>query len=222
MDDETTPGQADLVCPVCLGAAVPFLTIAARHYHRCPTCQARFLDPAHFIAPAEERAQYLTHENAIDDAGYRRFLSKLAAPLLARLAPGAHGLDYGCGPGPALAAMLSEAGHEVALYDPFFAPDPAPLAQVYDFITCTEVAEHFHHPAAEFARLRGLVRPGGWLAAMTSFQTDDARFAGWQYRADPTHVVFYRDATFRYLAQTWGWRCEIPVKDVALLQRPLG
>ena len=104
----------------------------------------------------------------------------------------------------------------------FFAPDPAPLAQVYDFITCTEVAEHFHHPAAEFARLRGLVRPGGWLAAMTSFQTDDARFAGWQYRADPTHVVFYRDATFRYLAQTWGWRCEIPVKDVALLQRPLG
>ena len=64
----------------------------------------------------------------MNDAGYRRFLSKLADPLMARLAPGARGLDYGCGPGPALAAMLREAGHEVALYDPFFAPDPAPLS----------------------------------------------------------------------------------------------
>jgi taurine dioxygenase len=58
-------------------------------------------------------------------------------------------------PGPALAAMLREAGHEVALYDPFFAPDPAPLAAIYDFVTCTETAEHFHDPRAEFARLRG-------------------------------------------------------------------
>lgn len=197
------------------------MTVAARHYHKCPTCLARFLDPAQFPSAEQERAQYLTHENAVEDPGYRRFLSKLAGPLLARLAPAAQGLDYGCGPGPALAAMLSEAGHHVALYDPFFAPDPAPLAQVYDFVTCTEAAEHFHRPAAEFARLRGLVRPGGWLAVMTCFQTDDARFAGWQYRADPTHIVFYRAETFRHLAQGWGWQCEIPVKNVALLQRPL-
>lgn len=221
MDDDTTSGQADLVCPVCLGPAEPFLTVAARRYHRCPTCQARFLDAAHFPSAEQERAQYLTHENAVDDPGYRRFLSKLAGPLLARLARTAEGLDYGCGPGPALVAMLQEAGHAVALYDPYFVPDRAALARTYDFVTCTEVAEHFHHPAAEFARLRGLVRPGGWLAVMTCFQTDDARFAGWQYRADPTHVVFYREQTFHYLAQVWGWRCEIPVKDVALLQRPL-
>ena len=65
-------------------------------------------------------------------------------------------------PVPALAAMLTEAGHRMALYDPFFAPDPAPLA-VYDFVTCTEAAEHFHHPAAEFARLRAWCGPAaGW------------------------------------------------------------
>ncbi|SUZ32412.1 Ubiquinone biosynthesis O-methyltransferase [Roseibaca ekhonensis] len=220
--DKATPGRADLACPVCLGPAVEFMTLAARRYRRCPTCQARFLDPAHFLTAAEEHAYYLTHENTVDDPGYRRFLSKLADPLLARLPAQAQGLDYGCGPGPALAAMLQEAGHRVALYDPFFAPDPAPLSQTYDFVTCTEVAEHFHQPVTEFARLRALVRPGGWLAVMTCFQTEDARFERWQYRADPTHVVFYRDATFRHLAQDWGWRCEIPCKDVALLQRPSG
>ena len=34
-------------------------------------------------------------------------------PLLARLGPASHGLDYGCGPGPALATMLREEGHGV-------------------------------------------------------------------------------------------------------------
>ena len=181
----------------------------------------RFLDPAQHPTPEVERAHYAHHRNDPDDPRYRQFLSKLAGPLLARLAPGACGLDYGCGPGPALAAMLTEAGHHMALYDPAFAPDPAPLAASYDFVTCTEVAEHFHHPAQEFARLRAMVRPGGWLAIMTCFQTDDARFATWHYRKDPTHVVFYRAASFRNLAQVWGWTCTVPEKDVVLMQRPL-
>ena len=130
------------------------------------------------------------------------------------------GLDYGCGPRPALAAMLEEAGHAVALYDPFFQPEPAPLGQRYDFVTCTEAAEHFHRPAATFEQIMGLVRPGGWLALMTCFQTDDARFANWHYRRDPTHVVFYRETTLRHLAAAHGWSCTVPAKDVALMQAP--
>ncbi|TCM87112.1 class I SAM-dependent methyltransferase [Rhodovulum steppense] len=207
-------------CPVCAAAGAPFLSIEGRDYFRCPACDVRYLHPAQRPGREAEQAHYLCHENHPDDPGYRRFLSRLADPLIARLAPGASGLDYGCGPGPALAAMLCEAGHRVALYDPFFAPDPAPLAATYDFVTCTEVAEHFHRPAQEFDRLRALVRPGGWLALMTCFQTEDARFAAWHYRKDPTHVVFYREETFRRLAATWGWACEVPVKDVALLRRP--
>lgn len=218
----TPETRATCACPVCGAGADRFAALEARDYFRCPDCAARFLDPAHHPAPDAERAHYLHHENEVDDPRYRRFLSKLADPLIAQLRPGARGLDYGCGPGPALAAMLREAGHDVAFFDPFFAPDPAPLEHTYDFVTCTEVAEHFHRPAAEFARLRALVRPGGWLAVMTCFQTDDARFAGWQYRKDPTHVVFYREATFRFLADEWGWTCDVPVKDVVLMQRPEG
>lgn len=208
-------------CPVCAALSEPFLSVDARDYFRCGRCQARFLHPAQRPAHDAELAQYRLHENSVDDPGYRHFLSKLAGPLIERLAPASIGLDYGCGPGPALAAMLEEAGHEVALYDPFFVPGPSVLDTQYDFITCTEVAEHFHHPAGEFEHLRQRVRPGGWLAIMTCFQTEDDRFADWHYRKDPTHVVFYRESTFHYLAGEWGWTCQVPAKDVVLMQRPM-
>lgn len=214
-----SPGQG--YCPVCRAEAVErFLSVEARDYWRCRTCAARFLDPAHRPDRRAEHDHYLCHENDPDDAGYRRFLSRLAGPLLERLGPGLCGLDYGCGPGPALAAMLRDAGHDMTVYDPFFRPDPAPLGRSYDFITCSEVIEHFHDPAREFDRLDALLRPGGWLAVMTCFQDDDARFAGWHYRRDPTHVVFYREATLRHIAAQRGWRCEIPAKDVALMRKP--
>ena len=116
--------------------------------------------------------------------------------------------------------MLREAGHPMRVWDPFFAPDPDALARRYDFVTCTEVVEHFHAPAAEFARLDGLLRPGGWLGITTCLQTEDARFAAWHYRRDPTHVVFYRAATFRAIAARFGWRCELPAKDVVLMHKP--
>lgn len=209
-------------CPVCRAPApLPLLSVGGRDYWRCETCQARFLDRRQLPTRDAEYAQYLLHRNQSGDPGYRRFLTKLAAPLLARLPAGSHGLDYGCGPEPVLAAMLRDAGHEVDLYDPFFHPDP-PTGRRYDFVTCTETAEHFHRPAEEFERLSALIRPGGWLALMTCFQTDDARFENWHYRRDPTHVVFYRAATLQRIAVERGWRCTIPVKDVALMQASPG
>ncbi|MEC7376339.1 MAG: methyltransferase domain-containing protein, partial [Pseudomonadota bacterium] len=65
-----------------------------------------------------------------------------------------------------------------------------------------------------------MLKPDGWLAVMTCFQTDDDRFDTWHYRRDPTHVVFYRAATFEWLAAAYGWALEIPVKDVALFRKP--
>jgi hypothetical protein len=65
-----------------------------------------------------------------------------------------------------------------------------------------------------------LLRPGGWLALTTCFQTDDSRFAQWHYRRDPTHVVFYREATLAHLARHHGWRMEVPTRNVALMHKP--
>lgn len=195
------------------------MRVAPYDYWRCPGCLATFVDRSQLPDRSVELAEYSLHRNDVHDLGYRRFLGRLALPLLERLSPGSSGLDYGCGPGPALAAMLMEAGHRVAVFDPVFFDHRHLLGDIYDFVTCSEVAEHFHDPYAEFARLDGLLRPGGWLGVMTAFQTDDASFAGWHYRRDRTHVVFYREATFRVIAARLGWRCEFPAPNVALLQK---
>ncbi len=211
-----------LNCSVCSAPEThPFININGREYRRCTHCMATILNPAQWLSPEMEYAQYIEHENSPTDGGYRKFLSKLTTPLLKKLAPGQTGLDYGCGPGPVLAQMLSETGHNVSLFDPFFSPDQNVLDKNYDFIACTETIEHFHRPAEEFTRLDQMLRPGGWLAIMTCFQTDDSRFSSWHYRRDPTHVVFYRETTLRHIAKIYGWFCEIPVKDVALMQKPL-
>jgi 2-polyprenyl-3-methyl-5-hydroxy-6-metoxy-1,4-benzoquinol methylase len=208
-------------CPVCRAAALrPFRVVDDKAYDRCDACHATVLDPVQRLDAAAELAYYRRHENDPADLRYRRFLSRLADPLRARLAPASSILDYGCGPGPALAAMLGEAGHRVRLFDPFFAPDPDALQVRYDAVTCTEVAEHFHDPAGEFDRLDGLLQPGGLLALMTCFQTDDARFATWHYRRDPTHVVFYKESTLRHIAALRDWMIDVPVKDVAIFQKP--
>lgn len=207
-------------CPLCLHRKTShFACVDERTYWRCHTCEATFLDRTLLPDITVEQDQYRLHCNEVNDVGYRAFLSRVAEPLLARLAPGLSGLDYGCGPGPALAAMLVEAGQRMAVFDPLFFNEPALLNETYDFITCTEVVEHFHHPAEEFARLDRLLKPGGWLAVMTNFQTDDSAFAQWHYRRDPTHVVFYREATFRWLSGHYGWMCEIPRANVALMKK---
>ncbi|MEL7049430.1 MAG: class I SAM-dependent methyltransferase, partial [Pseudomonadota bacterium] len=182
-------------CPVCREhASRLILTVSQprKDYWACRICEARFLDPAHRVSLDIEHAHYRHHKNDPYDPKYRAFLSKLFEPLVARLAPGACGLDFGCGPGPALAVMLQEVGFRVSMHDPLFSPNPAVFEQTFDFITSTEVVEHLHDPYEVFSTFDKILRPGGLVAIMTSFQTDDARFEAWYYRQDPTHIVFYR------------------------------
>ncbi len=220
MPSTRSSNQTPPPCPICQAQPTkPLLTVDVKDYWRCPTCKARFLDPRFLPTRSQERDHYHLHENDPDDPAYRAFLSKLVDPLLEKLSPNQKVLDYGAGPGPALAAMLTEAGHNVTIYDPVFAPDKTALANTYDVVTCTETAEHFHDPADEFAKLNRLLRRGGLLGVMTCFQTDDEKFENWHYRKDPTHVVFYRQETFQYIADQFGWRLNIPAKDVALMRK---
>ena len=208
-------------CPVCAEwECRQFAEIDARVYWRCDACFATFLDPSLLPSPEVELREYQLHQNDPGDPGYRRFVGKVVTPLLERLEPNSSGLDFGCGPGSALAAMMREAGHAVELYDPFFCNHIEALQRAYDFVACTEVIEHFHHPATEFAKLNALLKPAGWLAVMTCFQRDDARFERWHYRRDPTHVVFYKEETLRVLARRFDWTCEFPSPNVALMRKP--
>ena len=210
-----------LPCPLCDSCDTRFFhRDERRDYLRCDQCALVFVPPNYFLSPEAEKAEYDLHENALDDLGYRRFLSRLAEPLLQRLGESAVGLDFGCGPGPALAAILEEAGHSVSLYDPFYRPDPKPLESRYDFVCATEVVEHLHYPGAELKRLWSLLHPGGYLGVMTKLVLDAGAFARWHYKNDPTHVCFFSRDTWAWWADRYGAELSIVGADVILLRQP--
>lgn len=214
-------GERSLVCPLCgTGRAAVFARIGEDRYHRCDRCALVFLDPSGRLDADCERDRYETHENDPDDPGYRAFLDRLAVPLVERLDSGARGLDYGSGPGPTLSVMLGERGFPTVVYDPYFAPDTGALDATYDFVTCTETAEHFFAPGREFERFDALLRPGGWLGLMTGLLTEDIDFETWWYVRDPTHVAFYAPETLRWIAGRFAWDLETPSDNVALFRKP--
>ena len=171
------------------------------------------------MSPAAEKAEYDLHQNSPTDPGYRRFLSRLAAPLCERLPSGCHGLDFGCGPGPTLSIMLTEAGHQVSLYDLYYQPDTGVWDARYDFITATEVVEHLRAPGPELARLWSSLLAGGTLGVMTKLVLDRESFAAWHYKSDPTHICFFSRPTWRWWAKQQGAQLEFVGNDVILLRR---
>ncbi|CAN5640124.1 class I SAM-dependent methyltransferase [soil metagenome] len=208
-------------CPLCAARSKAAVAqVQDRIYLGCGVCGLVFLSPDQRLDAGAERARYQTHENDPGDPGYRAFLNQVAGPLAERLATGATGLDFGSGPGPTLSIMLEEQGFSTRIHDPFFAPDPEALTgeDCYDFITCTETAEHFFEPGFEFERLARLLRPDGWLAVMTEPVPAASPFESWYYARDPTHVVFYREETLAWLANRHDWKAHRVSPRVTLFQ----
>lgn len=210
-------------CPLCGGSRTsPFHRDTRREYHRCGVCGLVFVPARYFLSAEDEKRYYDRHQNHPADAGYRRFLGRLFEPLTQRLDAGARGLDFGSGPGPTLSRMLTEAGYPTAIYDPFYAPSTAVWHDRYDFVTASEVVEHLHRPMDELTRVWHVLRPGGWLGMMTKRVRDAAAFATWHYKNDPTHVSYFAESTFAWLATHWSAEVQIVGPDVVLLRKPGG
>ena len=204
-------------CPLCTASAVGvFHEDAHTTYLRCDVCALVYLHPDLRLTPLREVLRYQQHRNESGDEQYVKFLRRLADPLRNKLAPGARGLDFGCGPKPVLAGFLSDAGFQTASYDPLFYPDSAVLAATYDFVACSEVLEHVHNPHTVLQQFARLLRNGGILGVMTRFHGIEAPFATWWYRRDPTHVCFYSEATMRWIADSRAWTVEFPAPHVTL------
>lgn len=207
-------------CPLCSSVKTSFyFEDQNRSYLQCTRCHLVFVPKEQRLDGASEKAHYDHHENDTDDIGYRTFLSRLATPLIGRLPAKSYGLDFGCGAGPALAHMLREAGHCVALYDIYYQPDMAVLDKPYDFITATEVIEHLYQPAKIWAQWLEMLKAGGCLAIMTKLVINHEAFANWHYKFDPTHVCFFSQATFIYLAERDQLELEFIGNDVILLRK---
>lgn len=194
--------------------------LSGREFWRCLHCELIQVPAEQRLSASEEKAIYDLHENDPDDLGYQQFLMRCMTPLQERLLPGAHGLDFGCGPGPALSAMLSAAGFPCTTYDIYYAHYPERLQAQYDFITCTEVIEHLAEPAKVIEQLVQCLRPGGLLALMTKRWQSLEQFKGWSYRNDPTHISFFHKDSCRWLAEHWQLAIEYDYQDVVLLRKP--
>ena len=212
--------MANHSCPLCGSSdTAHYHTDKRRDYWQCAQCELVFVPPQFWLTPEQEKAEYDLHENNPEDGGYRRFLSRFADPLCERLKPNSQGLDFGCGPGPLLAKMLEERGHSVTLYDKFYADNLEVLEQQYDFICSTEVFEHLHQPRQVIEQLVSLLKPNGVLGVMTKRVIDKEKFASWHYKNDLTHIVFFADSTFDWLAREFGLGVEFVEKDVVFLTK---
>jgi len=219
----TTRDALSAECPLCAARGVEFFhRDARRDYLCCGVCRLVFVPSRYFLSAAEEKACYDRHQNHPEDEDYRRFLGRLFTPLVARLPPGARGLDFGSGPGPTLSLMLAEAGFPTSIYDPFYAPDESVWTRAYDFITASEVVEHLHRPMNDLKRLWHVLKSGGRLGIMTKRVLDEDAFSRWHYKNDPAHVVFFAEETFAWLAAHWSAKLEMAGPDVVLLQKPQG
>lgn len=210
-------------CPLCRKTDPRFYhRDRSREYLRCERCKLVYVPAAWHLPAAEEKALYDQHRNSPDDQDYRKFLSRLTKPLLERLGRNGvfgPGLDFGCGPGPALAEMLNESGCDVVSYDPFYLNELQVLDKKYQFITATEVVEHFRQPEKEFRLLFSMLESGGWLGIMTKMVIDQQAFSRWHYIRDLSHISFFCRETFFYLGECFGARPYFEANDVILMQK---
>ena len=207
-------------CPLCADKNTShYFQDTIRDYWQCANCKLVFVDDSQHVNETDEKLRYDQHKNSINDEGYCAFLGHLLEPLSERLPDSAEGLDFGCGPGPTLNVMMAEAGWSMDIYDPFYYDNKIIFDRRYDFITATEVVEHIYQPGTCLDRLWAMLNSGGTLALMTKLVTDKQAFMGWHYKNDPTHVCFYSQQTFNFLADRWQAEVEFVANDVIFLRK---
>ncbi len=172
-----------------------------------------------YLDPEEESRRYKRHNNSRECRGYVEFLTPVFNEVLSHIPSPARGLDYGCGPGPVLAELLLEAGYQMELYDPFFKPEFSHFEKhSFDFVTCTEAAEHFYKPSEEFDRIFSLLKPRAYLVLMTELFTEEKSLKDWYYAKDPTHVVFFSKQSLQWLAEKYNSELEIKDNRIGLFR----
>ena len=191
-------------CPLCKSSQNSLiLKNKRREFYLCSRCSLTFVPDSFQLSLDDEFDRYTKHKNSSDDPNYKKFLMTLVAPLLGKAVDGVSwkGLDFGSGASDSLSLMMREEGHEFYSYDPFFKDEKTLLETKYDVITCSETIEHFSNPDLEWEKLWSLLRPNGILAVMTQFRSFEKKFSDWWYIRDLTHVSFFSETTFDWLAE---------------------
>lgn len=193
-------------CPLCSGKSSHYYTKGQREFLQCSLCLSVFTHPDCFLTPEEEKAHYECHENDPNDIRYQNFLSPVTNAILSDFYQNDKGLDFGAGTGSPIVKILLDNGYDIGQYDLFFFNDTEKLTHKYNYIACTEVAEHFKQPNKEFRQLRDMLLPDGKLYIMTDMFDENRDFGTWYYKTDPTHVFLYHPKAFEWIAKVFGFK----------------
>ena len=176
-------------CPLCHGLDSPVFHDdniynskrfnMGRIYYQCKQCELIFVDHSMLPNKDVEIKKYNEHTNNPQEIGYRNFLCHLLDPLSLRLTSGSEGLDFGSGPGPTISVIMKERGFNVCDYDPYFNNDATLLDKSYDFVTSTEVFEHFFNPKESLELVLSLIKKKGLLGVMTKLYNSSINFNDW-------------------------------------------
>lgn len=191
------------VCKICSN-----MTRIVHHktfgiYHACDFCGFISKDKEDHVSAQAQHTIYDSHHNSIEDpvyvAYFNHFLSKAVFPYIRN---GKCGLDFGSGPSPVLAQLLTDTyGYDMEIYDLFYSPIKSYLSKTYDLITVTEVVEHLENPLNYFALFSEHLNKDGVLAIMTHFHHHrDEDFLHWHYIRDRSHISFFSERTFEIIA----------------------
>ncbi|MGS0682028.1 methyltransferase domain-containing protein [Shewanella sp. 125m-7] len=207
-------------CPLCHSDnTVRFYANKKRCLYHCLHCQLVFADASSHLPPSAEQQKYRLANNK--QKSLARFMLDLIAqceqsnkPLL--------GLNFGRTLDNKTLQEITAKGHQLNQYDPSKAPWSGQLKQEYDFICCYRVFEHFRFPDKEWQLLCHLLKPGGWMAICTPLLNELSAFDKWHHKNNLTHVSFYQQATFEFLANKVGFKLLFAANDLILVQKPSG
>lgn len=191
------------------------------HFFKCNECCCIFRNSFYILPENEEHLRYFTHNNDLDDPNYIKYLSDSIKPFLEHIKDDEFGLDFGCGPTKGIEHILKGKNFNLTSFDKYFYPSfktslipnanseiqsssllEADQQNLYDYIFCHEVVEHFVDTRHEFEHLIKKLKPKGRLFIRTEIYPED--FENWYYKNDSTHVFFFSEITFNYLAKLFN------------------
>ena len=129
------------LCKVCSTVTRTFHHKTFGMYHVCDYCGFISKDKSDHVSALAQQTIYDSHNNSIEDPVYVEYFDHfLKEAVLPYTTNGNCGLDFGSGPSPVLAQILSDAyGYNMDIYDLFYSPEKSYISKTYDLITVTEI-----------------------------------------------------------------------------------
>lgn len=205
-----------MTCPLCQNKSTNFFKDI---YFKCSCCKAIFKKPDLHLKGNDEKNIYDKHVNISTDIRYQNFLSPITNSVLNDFDPNSKGLDFGCGKDSAIIKVLKDNSFKIVGYDIFYKNDKELLEKKYDYITSSEVIEHFQNPKKEFDLFLSILQKDGALYLMTEIYNETIDFEKWYYKNDPTHIFLYQKETFEWIKKNYAFKKLIIEKRLIKLYR---